>query len=79
MKTTPTGSLTVSILDGPVTDPATIADRTIESITVNDQTDANLYTRGILEFNSGPSTKVALYFSNVDVESRIDTWSIKVK
>ncbi|MBT6236055.1 MAG: PKD domain-containing protein [Bacteroidetes bacterium] len=79
MKTSPAGTLTVAVLDGPVTDPATIPARTIASVDLNDQTDANLYTRATLEFNSGPSTKVAIYFTNENVESRIDTWSISVK
>ncbi len=79
MKTTPAGTLTVAVLDGPVTDPASIPSRTIESVVLNDQTDANLYTKGTLEFNSGNSVKVAIYFNNADVESRIDTWSISIK
>ena len=78
MKTTPAGTMTVSVLNQPTTDPSAIEGNTIASIDLNDQTDADLYTRGILEFNSGSSTKVAIYYSNVDVECRIDTWSIKV-
>ena len=79
MKTTPAGSLTISVLNGPTTNPANIPGNTIASKTVNDQTDASIYTAETLEFNSGPSTEVAIYFSNVDVESRVDTWKIDVK
>jgi hypothetical protein len=79
MLSSPVGSLKVHILDGPVTDPATIDARSIFSETYTDQVDPNLYTEGVFEFNSGPSTKVAIYYTNKDVEARVDTWSIKVK
>jgi PKD repeat protein len=79
MNTSPAGSMTISVLNGPTTNPANIAGNTIESKVCMDQTDAGLYVPESLEFNSGPSTQVAIYFSNVDVESRIDTWTIDVK
>jgi hypothetical protein len=79
MKTTPAGSLTVDILDSHVTNPVALADRTIATGVFTDQTDANIYTKGQVEFNSGSSTRVAIYFHNEGVECRTDTWSIDVK
>lgn len=79
MKTSPVGSLTVDILDSHVTDPAALANRTIATGVYTDQTDADIYTKAQLEFNSGASTRVAIYFHNEGVECRTDTWSIDVK
>lgn len=79
METTPAGSLTVTILDGPVTDKSTFPDRTIYTQTFVDQVDAGIYTKEQFEFNSGPSTKVAIHFGNEGVETRVDTWKIDVK
>jgi len=77
MKTSPVGSLTVSILDGTVlTDPSEISGVTINSITVNDQNDASVYIEETIVFNSGSNTQIAIYFNNTDVESRIDDISI---
>lgn len=79
MKTSPSGKFFVDILDGHVTDPAALAARTIASGEYTDQTDAGIYTKGQLEFNSGASTKIAIYFHNEGVECRTDTWSVDVK
>jgi PKD repeat protein len=76
MKTSPAGSLTVAILGGHVTDPAAVAGATIASVDFNDQTDANTYVPGSVSFNTGDNTEVAIYFTNVDVESRIDSFEI---
>lgn len=76
MKTSPAGSLTVSILNGHVTDPTLVAGATIQSVTLNDQTSASDYVAASITFNSGTSTEVAILFGNVDVESRIDTFTI---
>ncbi len=77
MKADPVGSLTVSILDGTVlTDPSQIAAATITSLTVNDQTDPNAYVQESIVFNSGSNTHIAIYFNNVDVECRLDDFSI---
>lgn len=79
IKTSPAGSVTVTILDGPVTDKSTFPDRTIVAETFNDQIDAGIYTKGQFEFNSGASTKIAIHFGNEGAEARVDTWSIDVK
>ena len=77
MKTDPVGSLTVSILDSSIlTDLSEAAGATITSITVNDQTDADTYIQESLSFNSGDNTEIAILFTNVDVECRLDDFSI---
>lgn len=76
MKTSPVGTLTVSILGGHVTDPGAVAGATIASVDLNDQSDANTYVPASVTFNSGENTEVAIFFTNVDVECRIDTFEI---
>lgn len=77
MKATPVGSLTVAILGGEVTDPAAVAAATIESVTVNDQSSPDTYVKASIDFNSGPNTAVAIYFTNTDVEARLDEFTIE--
>jgi len=43
---------------------------------VNDQTDANAYITETINFNSGSNTEIAVFFSNVGVECRIDDISL---
>lgn len=76
MKTSPVGSLTVSVLAGDVTDRAAIAGATIGTVTVNDQSSANTYIKTDIIFNSGANTQVAIYAENLDVEARIDDFTI---
>jgi len=77
MKTSPEGSLTVSVLDGrTLNDISEVAAATINSISVNDQTDANAYITEHITFNSGNNTQVAVFFTNVGVETRLDDFSI---
>lgn len=76
MKTSPTGSLSVAILSDHVTDPTKITESIISSVTVNDQNDASTYVLASVNFNSGTNTEVAIYVSNVDVESRLDSFTI---
>lgn len=75
MKTSPVGSATVSILDGHVTDNANIASATIASTTVMDQTDANMFLKDSVVFTAMSDT-AAIYFTNMGVETRFDTWGI---
>ncbi|MGD1844674.1 MAG: PKD domain-containing protein [Salibacteraceae bacterium] len=73
------GSLTVSILSGPVTSHAEALAATIGSVTVNDQSDPKNFTRGTVSFFSGASTEVAVYFFNDgSVETRLDDFSIDI-
>jgi len=74
LKTTPVGSLTVAILEGDITDVADVAAATINSTTITDQSD--VFTQGSVTFNSGDSTEVAIYVTNINVESRVDTFRI---
>jgi len=79
MKTSPEGSLTVAILDGrTLNDISEVAAATINSSSVNDQTDANAYITETITFNSGDNTEIAIFFSNVGVECRLDDISIAV-
>jgi len=77
MKSSPAGTLRVAILAGHVTDPALVDASIIESVILNDQSDPNTYVQGSVTFDSGDNTEVAIYFDNVDVECRIDTFSIQ--
>ena len=79
MKTDPEGSLTFSILDGrTLNDISEVAAATINSMSVNDQTDANAYITETISFNSGSNTQIAIFFTNEGVESRIDDISIAI-
>jgi PKD repeat protein len=78
MKTSPVGSLTVSVLGGALTDLANAASQTIASFKGTDQTDDSTYVQVDLPFNSGNNTIVAIYVTNEGVESRLDSFSIRV-
>lgn len=79
MKTSPEGSLTVSILDGStLSDISQVPGATLASVTVNDQTDADAYVTETVSFNSGARSEVAIFFSNEGVECRLDDFSIEV-
>ena len=76
MKTDP-GSVIFSILDDSVlTDPAQVAGATITSVTVTDNSDPDTYVTETVVFNSGALTEIAVYFTNVGSESRLDDISI---
>ena len=76
LKTTPVGGITVSVLNGPVTNPNDLAAATIATGTFTDQTDDSQYLLESLSFNSGSSTEIAIYFYTTDVEARIDAITI---
>ena len=76
MKTSPAGSATVAILGMDLVDPADVPANTIASRTVSDQTDANTFIKDSVGFNSGSSSEIAIYFTNMGVETRFDTWDI---
>ena len=76
MKTSPVGSVEVSVLAGHITDPAAIPGATISHVSLNDQTSASDYVSESISFNSGSNTEIALYFTNIDCESRMDSFSI---
>ncbi len=73
------GFITISVLSGPVTTHEEALEKTIGSVTVNDQTDPSTYVAAKVSFNSGTSSQVAIYFFNEgSVESRIDDFSIDI-
>lgn len=78
MKDDQTGSLTVSVLSDSVTTHAQALGATIESVTVNDQSDPDTYIQETISFNSGTNSKVAIYFFNEGtVETRLDNFTIE--
>jgi PKD repeat protein len=76
MKTSPVGSVEVKVFGNHVTDVSEIAGATIASISLNDQTSASDYVSASISFNSGSSTEIAIYFTNIDCESRLDSFTI---
>ncbi len=79
MLSEPNGFLTVSILDGPVTSHSEALASTIGSVTVNNQSNPDVFVNEFVTFNSGSNTEVAIYFFNDgSVETRLDDFSIDV-
>ena len=72
------GTLTVAILGGPVSDPSEVAGATIASVTLNDQSDPSSYVKTAMDFNSGSNTAIVIYFTNQDIEARLDEFAIEV-
>ncbi len=77
MKTDPVGTLTVAILGGAVSDPDLVNEATIASVELTDQTSASDYVPASIEFNSGSSSEVAIFFTNTGVECRIDLFEFE--
>lgn len=75
-------SLTVAILgvteNGPITTTEEVADATIASVTVTDDEDPEAYVQQKLSFNSGINNTVAIYFTNGEVEARVDDFVIEI-
>ena len=71
IKTTPSGSLTVSILDGEPADASEVSTKTFTSITVADQTSDNDFVQDSIVFTS-MSDLLAIHIGNTGAESRID-------
>lgn len=79
MKDDQSGSLTVSVIAGPVTSHAEAVAAAIGSITVNNQSDPATYVKETVSFFSGSNTEVAIYFYNDgSVETRLDDFSIAI-
>lgn len=79
MKDDQPGSLTVAVLDGPVTSHPEALAHMLGSITVNNQNDPDVYVKETLSFFSGTNTEVAIYFFNDgSVETRLDDFSIDI-
>ena len=79
MKDDKVGFLTVSVLSGPVSTHEEAIEKTIGSITVNDQSAPGTYVDETVSFNSGESEEVVIYFFNEgSVETRIDDFTIDI-
>jgi len=74
--------LTVSVVGvtqfGPITDPDVAANGTIATVTVNDDSEPDVYLEQQISFNSGDNNIVGIYFFNGPVEARLDNFSIDV-
>jgi len=74
--------VTVSIVGvtqfGPIATPQIAADGTIASVTVNDDSEPDVYLEQQLSFNSGDNNTIAIYFFNGPVEARLDNFTIDV-
>lgn len=76
-------SLTVSILgvtenEGTFKTLDEVAAGTIASVTVTNDEDPEVYLQQKLSFNSGVNNMVAIFFTNGDVEARLDEFTIEV-
>lgn len=75
-------SLTVSVLgvteSGPFGTKEEALDGVIASVTVTDDSEPDVYVQQKLSFNSGINNTVAIYFTNGDVEARLDDFTIDV-
>lgn len=75
-------SLTVSVLgvteNGPFATKEEAAEATIASVTVTDDSEPDVYIQQKLSFNSGINNTVAIYFTNGEVEARLDDFTIEI-
>ena len=76
-------SLTVSILGvtengGTFTTLQEVSDGTIASVTVTNDEEPDVYVQQKLSFNSGVNNSVAIFFTNGEVEARLDDFTIDV-
>lgn len=76
-------SITVSVLGvtqngGTFTTLEEVAAGTIASVTVTDDEDPDVYVQQQLSFNSGENNTVAIFFTNGEVEARLDDFTIDI-
>ena len=76
-------SLTVSILGvtengGTFTTLEEVSDGTIASVTVTNDDEPDVYVQQKLSFNSGINNSVAIFFTNGEVEARLDDFTIDI-
>ncbi|MEX0273578.1 MAG: PKD domain-containing protein, partial [Flavobacteriaceae bacterium] len=55
-----------------------VANGTIASVTVTDDSEPDVYLQQKLSFNSGTNNTVAIFFTNGEVEGRLDDFTIEV-
>jgi len=75
MKADP-GTLTVAILSNKVASLGQVADATIASVALTDNSDPNTYVMAELEFNTGDNEKISILFHNEGSECRLDDFKI---
>lgn len=73
-----TGSVTLSVLGGTITDLAEVDAATLAAFEGTDQTDPNTYVKVDLPFNSGANTTISILIMNQGVEARVDNLSADV-
>ena len=78
MKEDGIGAMTVSILAGGITDLDDALDATIVANVGTDQTESDDYVKVDLFFNTEESSTIAILMTNFGVESRVDSFSIKI-
>ncbi len=55
-----------------------VANNTLASVTVTDDTEPSVYLQQRLAFNSGENTMIAIFFTNGNVEGRLDDFTIDI-
>lgn len=78
MKESGDGSMTVAILSGGITDLDDAEAATIIKNVGTDQTDDGAYVKVDLYFNTEDTTTIAILMTNIGVESRVDSFSMKL-
>jgi len=77
LKTSPSGgSLTVSVLNGNVSNANEIVANTIASTTGTEQLGGDIFTSERIEFESGDNDSVIIYIANENAEARVDDFRI---
>tara|TARA_R110002051_G_scaffold325766_1_gene430986 strand:+ start:24652 stop:26610 length:1959 start_codon:yes stop_codon:yes gene_type:complete len=75
-------SLTVAVLgvteNGPFANKDEANEAIIASVTVTDDSEPDVYVQQKLSFNSGINNTVAIYFTNGEVEARLDDFTIEI-
>lgn len=76
-------SVTVSVLGvtengGTFSTLEEVAEGTIASVTVTDDEEPDVYIQQQLSFNSGENNTVAIFFTNGEVEARLDNFTIDI-
>ncbi|MGB0789081.1 MAG: PKD domain-containing protein [Marinirhabdus sp.] len=76
LKSNDPGSVTVWVLDGPISDLADVGDATIAFFEGTDQSDPSTYAFVNLPFNSGENSIISILITNEGEEARVDNFSI---
>ena len=71
------GTLTVSVLDEFITSASQLADATIATVDLTDNSSPNTYVEVTLSFNSGDHSAVTIYLGNTGSDCRFDSFTIE--